>query len=112
MKGKIKSMFKGKGDKEELCNHRGITTSSSIGKILETIIDDRIEKVVPFSQAQGGGKKGASPCEHLFLLRAIIDISKAKKSPTFITYFDVSKASNSISKTICLQWNTSWLLLR
>ena len=89
-------MFKGKGDKEDLCNHRGITTSSSIGTIMETIIDDRIEKVVPFSQAQGGGKKGASPYEHLFLLRAIIDINKARKIPTFITYFDVCKAYDHV----------------
>ena len=66
-KGKITSLWKGKGDKEDLTNHRGITTSSAIGTIVDTLIDDRIENIVPFSQAQGGGKKGASPCDHLFL---------------------------------------------
>ena len=37
-RGFITSMYKGKGDKENLCNHRGITTSSTIGTIIETMI--------------------------------------------------------------------------
>ena len=118
-KGKITSLWKGKGDKEDLANHRGITTSSSIGTIIDTLIDDRIEMVVPFSQAQGGGKKGASPCEHLFLLRAIIEISKAKKIPTFVTYFDVSKAYDNVCNNDLLKtmWDNglrgkAWRILR
>ena len=38
-KGYITCLFKGKGDKESLSNFRGITTSSSIGTILETMND-------------------------------------------------------------------------
>ena len=55
--GYITSLFKGKGDQEELKNYRGITTSSSLGTIFDALIDNRIESVVPFTQAQGGGKK-------------------------------------------------------
>ena len=94
--GHITNVWKGKGDREDLHNYRGITTSSSIGTILDTIIDDRIESLVPFSQAQGGSKKGAAPCEHLFLLRAIIDISIAQKRETFLTFWDVSKAYDNV----------------
>ena len=43
-KGKITSLWKGKGDKEDLRNHRGITTSSAIGTIVDSLIDNRIEK--------------------------------------------------------------------
>ena len=95
-KGTITSLWKGKGNKEDLSNHRGITTSSSIGTILDSIIDRRIEALVPFSQAQGGGQKGYSTCDHLFILRAIIDLSIKKKSPTFITFWDVSKAYDHV----------------
>ena len=56
-KGNITCLYKGKGDKELLKNHRGITTSSSIGTIMESIIDRRIQYLVKFCQAQGGGKK-------------------------------------------------------
>ena len=60
--GNITSVWKGKGDKEKLDNHRGITTSSSIGTIFDSFLDSRIEALVPFTQAQGRGKKGASTC--------------------------------------------------
>ena len=91
-KGDITSIWKGKGDRETLDNHRGITTSPAIGTILDTLLDNRIEKIVPFTEAQGGGKKGSSTCDHLFILRAIIDISIKEKRPTFLTFYDVSKA--------------------
>ena len=91
-KGQITSLYKGKGDKERLDNYRPITTSSAIGTIMETALDRRIENVVPFTQAQGGGQRKTSTFDHLFLLRAIIDLSKKKKSATFLTFYDVSKA--------------------
>ena len=67
-RGFITCLYKGKGDKENLSNHRGITTSSTIGTIIETMIDNRIAYLVPYTQAQGGGKKGASCADHLFIL--------------------------------------------
>ena len=90
--GQITALWKGKGDKENLTNYRGITTSSSIGTIIEAAIDKRIESIVPLTQAQGGGKKGTSTYDHLFILRSIIDISKKTKNATYLTFFDVSKA--------------------
>ena len=94
--GNITSIWKGRGDKEDPNNQRGITTSSSIGTILDSIIDNRIASTVPFTQAQGGGKKGASTYDHLFILRAIIDIAKKQKRPLFVTFYDVSKAYDNV----------------
>ena len=91
-KGLITSLYKGKGDKEILDNYRPITTSSAIGTIIEAALDRRIESVVPVTQAQGGGQRKASTFDHLFLLRSIIDLSKKNKTPTFLTFYDVSKA--------------------
>ena len=74
---------------------------------------------MPFSQAQGGGKKGQSTCDHLFILRAIMDISIKKKSPTFITYWDVSKAYDHVDNEDLLvtMWENGlrgkmWRILR
>ena len=55
--GLITSLWKGKGDRENLNNHRGITVSSTIGNILEEIIDNRMEVLMKFTDGQGGGKK-------------------------------------------------------
>ena len=94
--GNITSIWKGRGDKENPKNQRGITTSSAIGTILDSIIDQRIASTVPFTQAQGGGKKGASTYDHLFILRAITDIAKKQKRPLFVTFYDVSKAYDNV----------------
>ena len=104
--GHITSIWKGKGDKERLENHRGITTSSAISTILETLIDHRIEAHVPFTQAQGGGKRGSSTCDHLFILRSIFDISKQDKKETFLTFMDVSKAYDNVDNDDMLK--TVW----
>ena len=118
-KGLITCLYKGKGDKENLCNHRGITTSSTIGTIIETMIDNRIAHLVPYTQAQGGGKKGASCADHLFILRAIIDISIKEKRSTFITFYDVSKAYDNVDNNDLLvtMWEKglrgkSWRILK
>ena len=104
--GTITSIWKGKGDREDLSNQRGITTSSSIGTIIDTLVDSRIARVVPFTEAQGGGKKGAMTSDHLFILRAIICISQKQKRETFITYFDVKKAYDNVDNADML--NIMW----
>ena len=62
---------------------------------------------MPFTQAQGGGKKGASTCDHLFILRAIIDISIAQKRETYITFYDVSKAYDNADNNdmLSIMWD-------
>ena len=101
--GNVTSIWKGRGDKEDPSNHRGITTSSSIGTILDSIIDNRIASTVPFTQAQGGGKRGASTYDHLFILRAIMDIAKKQKRSLFLTFYDVSKAYDNVDNADMLK---------
>ena len=117
--GHITSLYKGRGDKEKLENHRGITTSSAIGSIMEILIDNRLEAHLPFTQAQGGGQRGASTCDHLFLLRTIIDVAKMEKRPLFITFYDVSKAYDNVDNRDMLKivWDEGirgklWRLLK
>ena len=97
----------------------GITTSSSIGTIIDSLIDNRIEYLVPFTQAQGGGKKGASTCDHLFIMRAIIDISIKQKRETFLTFYDISKAYDNVNNndTLNIMWEKglrgkAWRILK
>ena len=64
--GLISSIYKGKGDCERLKFHRGITVSSAISMVLEEAINQRMVQLIPFTQAQGGGKKGTSTRDHVF----------------------------------------------
>ena len=90
--GKISTIWKKRGDRELLTNHRGITVSSTVNMIIEDVIDGRIETTLKFTKAQGGGRKNFSTADHVFCLRAIMDIAIYEKKPLFITFFDVKKA--------------------
>ena len=90
--GLITSVYKGKGDREKLQFHRGITVSSSVSMIIEEVINERMTQIIPMTQAQGGGKKGASTRDHVFLLRGAMTYAIKNKKKFYATFFDVSKA--------------------
>ena len=91
-KGLITLVFKGKGDRESLNCQRGITVSSTISMICEELINNRMTQLVPLSQAQGGGKKGSSTRDHIFVLRGAIAMALKHKRDLYVTFYDVSKA--------------------
>ena len=118
-KGSITSIWKGKGDRECLTNHRGITVSSAIGNIMEEVIDMRMEKIIKFSQGQAGGIKGAATADHLFLLRGIMTTAIYNKSNLFLTFYDVPKAYDNanVENMFHVMWNAGvkgkmWRILR
>ena len=118
-RGSIKSLWKGKGDKECLKNHRGITISSAIGNIIEEIIDKRMAKIINFSPGQAGGVKGAATSDHLFLVRGLMATAITKKQNLFLTFFDVEKAYDraDINNMLHVMWNAGikgkmWRILR
>ena len=90
--GVISSVYKGKGDREKLQFQRGITVSSAISMICEEIINERMVESVALTQAQGGGKKGASTRDHVFLLRGAMTHAMKTQRNMYVTFYDVSKA--------------------
>ena len=90
--GLISSIWKKKGDQENLNNHRGITVSSAVGTIPEEILDDRIQKTIKFTQFQAGGRKGCCPVDHIFIIRGIISYALHKNKRIILTMYDVEKA--------------------
>ena len=58
-------------------------------------------------------------CDHLFIMRAIIDISIKQKRETFLTFYDISKAYNNINNndTLNIMWEKglrgkAWRILK
>ena len=68
--------------------------TSCVLKILENVIGCRIEPLIrqESTALQGGGKKGESPEEYIFVLQTIIDLNKQEGKPTKIIITDVEKA--------------------
>ena len=95
--GIISNVWKGKGDRECMSNQRGITVSSSIGNIAEEILTNRLMKTITFTQAQAGGRPGASPIDHIFILKSLISIALKKGMELMITFYDIKKAYDRAS---------------
>ena len=91
-RGIISSIYKGKGDREKLQFQRGITVSSAISMICEEVINRRMTEIVTMTQAQGGGKKGSSTRDHVFILRGAMIHAMKNQKKMFVTFYDVSKA--------------------
>ena len=91
-KGLITMIYKGKGDREMLNFQRGITVSSTISMVCEDLINSRMTRIVPLTQAQGGGKKGSSTRDHLFILRGAMAYALKHKKELYVTFYDVTKA--------------------
>ena len=90
--GEIIRIYKGAGKIGKCSNERGITLSSNFGKILERIINDRIEKKINITQNQAGGQKGRSTSDHIVLIKEIIRNIRRRKKAAYIVFLDVTKA--------------------
>ena len=72
-----------------------------------------------YGLAQSGGQRKSSTFDHLFLLRAVIDLSIKRKTPTFLTFYDVSKAYDHANNDdmLSIVWERglrgkTWCILR
>ena len=94
-------LFKGKN----LCstdtnNYRGITLLSTLSKIYELIIWERLEpwwkKEEVISRLQGACRKGQSCIHTSLLLQETVSSVLEKNNKVFVSYFDVSKAFDTV----------------
>ena len=92
--GEIISFYKGKGDYLDLSCQRGISLTSTVLKLLESIIKERIESEIrnKSTPQQGGGKKGESPEEYIFIIQTIIDSNRKEGKSSKLIITDVEKA--------------------
>ena len=92
--GNIISIYKGKGNRQQMNFQRGISLTNCTLKCMEMMIGERIDPIIKKNSTplQGGGKSGESVEEYLLALQTIIDmtIKKGKYANLIIT--DVAKA--------------------
>ncbi|MEW8545343.1 MAG: reverse transcriptase family protein, partial [Candidatus Thiodiazotropha sp.] len=94
---------KGK-DPCKMDNYRGITVSSILGKLFETVILNRLEKLNgDQSQLQFGFTKGLSPTmASLILSEGILD-SSVRGEPLYVAALDTQKAFDVVSHPILMK---------
>ena len=92
-RGKSRSGGKGKGECEDLNNHRNIHIVSYLPKAFETILVEKVKSTIieQCSKFQIGAMPGHRPQEHLFVLKSIIALYIYLNIPLILQGFDVSK---------------------
>jgi len=96
----------GKKDQEKLENKRGLTLSDTTGKVFERIILNRITKILPYTEAQAGARKGRSTSDQIFTLKSVLHERKSKNQSTYLAFLDLHKAYDNIWKAAIL--TTLW----
>lgn len=92
----ISPIYKGQGSWQDPSSWRPIALCSTLGKVLERVLYDRIEKVAEeegwIAEEQAGFRRGRRKEEHLFVLNEVIQSGR----PGFLAFLDVKKAYDSV----------------
>ena len=95
-----------KGNKQDPNNYRAIALGSAIGKLLSSILLDRIIKFKklfhPDPPNQAGFTKGSQTIDHILTTRTIIEKYKKMKKKTYCVFVDLKKAFDSIPREALL----------
>ena len=83
-------------------NRRGITLTSNIEKLFERVLNNRLVKILEFSEGQAGGRKQRSTVDQLFILKSLINEAKINKKRLYITFIDVEKAYDKTWKELIM----------
>jgi hypothetical protein len=90
-----------KGNKNDPNNYRGITISSNVAKVFNSILNNRLNKYALendlINERQIGFKKDARTSDHIFIIKTLIDkYCRTNKSPIYACFIDFQKAFDSI----------------
>ena len=98
-KGNISLIHKG-GVHYLLDNYRGITIMSNLGKLLSSILRERLDIVVEreniLGEIQNGFRSGRGGDDNLLILRHVIEKSRAKGDKCFLSFIDLRKAYDRV----------------
>ena len=105
---KIVTLYKNKGDRGDVNNYRGISLLSVAGKAFARVFVKRLqvlgERILPESQC--GFRSGRSTMDMIFTLRQLREKCREQNRPLYISYVDLTKAFDTVSR------DALWQVLR
>ena len=88
------------GDDQDPSNYRGISISSSIGKLFAWLVNKRLQAFLNdnniMSNCQIGFTQNKRTSDHIFVLKCIIEEAKSKRQPIYGCFVDFKKAFDTI----------------
>lgn len=95
-------LYKGKGNKGDANNYRGISLLSCRGKVMARILTERLERWEKeknvITELQAGFRPGRSTCDQMVILDSIVKRGKKKRLPTYVAWIDLEKCFDSIDR--------------
>ena len=94
-------IYKGKGDRAQCNNYRGISLLSVVGKVYGKVLIERVKMLTEeiISEEQGGFRKGRGCVDQVFTLRTLIEKHREKKKDLFVCFMDLEKAYDKVSRS-------------
>ena len=101
-RGRIIPLHK-KGDKTDPSNYRGLTLSSCLGKLFNSVLNCRLTNFLdannPICQEQIGFRKKHRTTDHLFIIKNILEKYKKSKKTLYLLFVDFKKAFDQVWHT-------------
>ena len=104
----IVPLYKGKGDKYECRNFRGISLLSVVGKLYGRILINRIREKTEsvIDEVQCGFRRGRGCIDQIFIVRQICEKYLAKNKDVYFAFLDLEKAYDRVDR------DALWRVLR
>ena len=99
----VNEIFKNKGDSEHAKNYRGISLVVLLSKVFDTILCTRFTKWFKPDDGQTAYQNGRAGCDHVFLLRCLVQQAKRVKQKIFIVAFDFDGAFDRVSRSVLIR---------
>ena len=100
----LQPIYKGKGNKHDPNNYRGITLQSCIAKAFAKVINNRLGNYLEANnllhEEQNGFRKGRSCQDHISSLYFIIENRLLTKQDTYTCFVDFRKAFDSVPRDL------------
>ncbi len=101
----IVPLYKGKGNKDECTNYRGISLLSVPGKLYGRILTERLMQVteIKVSDEQGGFRKGKSCVDQIFAIKMLIEAYLGMHRKLYAAFMDLEKEHDRVDRKTL--WN-------
>ena len=96
----IVTLYKGKGDRSDCNNYRGISLLSIVGKVFARILLKRLQKLADrvYPESQCGFRAGRSTTDMIFSLRQLQEKCREQQQPLYMMFIDLTKAFDLVSR--------------
>jgi len=96
----IVPLYKGKGERSECKNYRGISLLSVVGKVYARVLMERVRRITEglMDDEQGGFRKGRGCVDQIFAVKQVCEKVLEKGKNVYLGFMDLEKAYDRVNR--------------